>query len=213
MALEGGFTKRPPDVITGPFDFKAQANNTGLTGKTFAFKAVIINPGTGEILADLWSTNVWIGSGGSRELSFYLAESRELSIDEGTYDLQVMYGDYHAPDTWMSLANKTVEVNLDGSSGGSGGTGSSRSASDDISIEITNKTTQTQYAWVAYRVQNNGDGEIEVDISFSPDPWGGGETFTLSPGSWQSANVEWEFDNTSEMNQQLCVELEDARYV
>lgn len=101
----------------------------------------------------------------------------------------------------------------EGPIGGSGGSDPTGDAEGDISIEITEKTTQAQYAWLSFTVSNTGSRTVEVSVSFSPDPWGGGETYTLQAGSEQYGNVEWYFDNTSDMNQQLCVEIESASYV
>jgi len=216
MALEGGFTERPPDTITGPFSFKAQARNTGPVGEDYTFEAVLIDPSTGEQATRLWTANTWVGGGETVELTFYLQENRELEIPDGQYDLQVLYGNYPSPDTWLSLANTTVTLDLqsDGGSGGGDDGGAQSPAEDNVRVEIQSKAGGRQYAWLSYRVYNDSDQTVSATVDFNPAGGSGSqEIFQISPGSYQSANVEWRFDNQTEVEKTVCVELNSAGYV
>lgn len=133
MAIQAQFVNSPPDTITGPFSFTVTVTNDGASADDFSFEAVLINPATGEQAARVWSTNVFIGAGESRDLQFNLVESRNLQVSDGTYDLNVLYGDYPTPTNWKSAINTTVEVALNdtggggsdgGGNGGNGGNGS-----------------------------------------------------------------------------------------
>lgn len=117
MAISSTFVNRPPTTITGPFEFTITATNTGPQGDDFAFEAVAIDPATGEQVTRIWSTNVYIQSGQTRELTFSLLGTRDLDIPDGQYDLNVLYGDYPTPTNWKSAINTTVEFALSGSGG------------------------------------------------------------------------------------------------
>lgn len=130
MAIKGQFKTEPPSKITGPFSFTVTVTNNGAVGDDFSFEAVLIDPATGEQVTRIWSTNVYLGSGKSKDLNFQLAKTRELKVDDGTYDLQVLYGGYPIPTNWKSAVNTTVEVALQDSgnggnrtNGGNGGKG------------------------------------------------------------------------------------------
>ena len=124
MAINSTLVEEPPTTITGPFEFTITATNTGQISDDFAFEAVVIDPATGEQVTRIWSTNVFISSGQTRELTFSLLDSRELDIEDGQYDLNVLYGDYPTPTNWKSAINKTVTFSLGNNGGGSGGGGS-----------------------------------------------------------------------------------------
>jgi len=119
MAIQAQFVTEPPQEITGPFEFTVAVTNNGQFGETYSFEAVLINPATGEQATRLWSTNVWLSAGATKELTFRLAETRSLSVSDGTYDLNVLYGVYPTPTNWKSAVNTTVNLNLSGG-GGSG---------------------------------------------------------------------------------------------
>jgi len=121
MAIQAQFVTEPPSTITGPFQFTVSVTNTGAVGDDYAFEAVLINPATGEQAARIWSTNVWMPAGETKELTFYLQETRELDVEDGTYDLNLLYGVYPSPTNWKSAINTTVSVALSGGGGGGGG--------------------------------------------------------------------------------------------
>lgn len=222
MSLDGGFTERPPNTITGPFEFRVQATNNSNSGETYSFEAVLINPSTGEEAAQIWSTNVFFEAGGTKDLVFQLAETRELNIPDGSYDLQVLYETYPS-GTQRSLANKGVQVDLkqDGSNGGGGSNGGNGSnggggsnPADNISINISNQTGDVQYAWMSFDVMNTSNQTIDAEVEYSPSPSGQTvETLTVGPDSTLSTNVEWFFNNQSKQSKQLCVNLKSARFV
>lgn len=212
MAIIGGFIEPPPQTITGPFEFKVQAKNNGTIGDQYAFEAVLIDPATGETEASIWSTNVWISAGSSKELNFYLAETRDLSVPDGQYDLNVLYQTYPSGGAKRSLANATVTVDTQ-SEGGGGGTDPT-GPTDNIDIQINSKAGRRQYAWLSYDITNTGDQAIEVEVEYDPSPeTSTRETITVYPGTSNTNSVEWVFNNTQRVEKQCCVKLNSARYV
>ena len=137
MAIRANFINEPPSTITGPFEFSVEATNNGNVSDDFSFEAVLINPATGEQEAKLWSTNVWMPAGETKELRFQLAGTRELSVPDGTYDLQVLYGDYPIPTNWKSATNTTVEVSQQSAPPSDGGDGDGGDIIDTITEAAT----------------------------------------------------------------------------
>ena len=178
MAIQAQFVTEPPQSITGPFEFTISVTNNGEFGDNYSFEAVLINPATGEQATRLWSTNVWLGSGETKELTFRLAETREIDVSDGTYDLNVLYGVYPSPTNWKSAVNTTVTLNLTGGGGGdptnggeNGGDstdGSQPSQGETIWDRVSNNPTPyvggaVVLAGVAYASNRKSSGYGEVN--------------------------------------------------
>jgi len=121
MTITGSFITEPPDTINEAFTFKTEVTRSesgSQTGGTVKFRAVLLDQ-SGTVQTRIWSVNVFLAQGQSKEINLNLAESRNLNIPTGSYTLAVQTANYPAGDNWQTLVSKQVSV-TDQVTGGNG---------------------------------------------------------------------------------------------